>query len=77
MPVLTGNTTVHKMAIYGRAYGSFAEKNNSSIFIFDLRIMDRAVSESGGVGVGSDNGSISYFYDVVLNNDGQVNLPFG
>jgi len=77
MPTLIGNTTVHTLGIFQRPYGIFTGKGNSTIFIFDVRIMDRAVSESGGIAVGSDNGAISYFFDDVANNDGQVTLPFG
>jgi len=77
MAVLTTSTTVHKLGIFGSPYGSFGGKTNSTIFVFDIRIMDRAVSESGGIAVGSDNGSISYFFDDVSNNDGQVLLPYG
>jgi len=77
MAVLTTSTTVHKLGIFGSPYGSFAGKANSTIFVFDVRIMDRAVSESGGVAIGTDNGAISYFHDDVKNNDGQVSLPWG
>ena len=77
MADLTGSTSVHTYGIFGSPYGSFGGKNNSTIFIFDIRIMDRAVSESGGVAVGNDNGAISYFFDDVRNNDGQVMLPYG
>jgi len=77
MADLSGGTTVHVYGIFGQQYGSFASKNNSTIFVFDIRIMSRAVSESGGVAIGSDNGSISYFFDDNLNNDGQVTQPFG
>ena len=77
MAVLTTSTTVHKLGIFGSPYGNFETKNNSTIFVFDIRIMDRAVSESGGVAIGTDNGAISYFFDDNLNNDGQVTLPWG
>ena len=77
MADLTGSTSVHTYGIFGSPYGSFGGKNNSTIFVFDIRIMDRAVSDSGGVAVGSDNGAISYFFDDMKSNDGQVTQPWG
>lgn len=70
-------TTVHKLGIFGSPYGGFATKGTSTIFAFDIRIMDRAITDTGGVAVGNDNGAVSYFFDDNKNNDGQVTQPYG
>jgi len=64
---------------YGTGWSHFPSTivPTSTAFIFDLRVMDKAVSESGGVGVGTDLGVISYMYDDMKTNNGKVHLPFG
>lgn len=47
-------------------------------FMFDLRVMDKAVSESGGSAANTNNlGAVSYVFDDLDNNDGNVTLPYG
>lgn len=64
---------------YGTGWSQFSVPaiSKSSAYIFDLRVMNKAVTESGGVGVGTDLGVISYMYDDMKTNDGKVTLPFG
>jgi hypothetical protein len=46
--------------------------------IFDARIMNRAISESGGEATDIANlGTVHYTYDDMKNNDGLVTLPYG
>ncbi len=50
----------------------------SSAYIFDLRVMNKAISESGGTATNSDDlGAISYAYNDMLTNNGKTLLPFG
>lgn len=50
----------------------------SAFYVFDLRVMDEAVSESGGKAAdSSDLGAISYMFDDMVNNNGKVHLPLG
>lgn len=49
-----------------------------SCFLFDLRVMNKAISESGGKAADdTDLGAVSYYYDDVKNNNGKITLPFG
>lgn len=57
-------------------YNSFSFA--SSAYIFDLRVMNKAISESGGTATNSDDlGAISYAYNDMLTNNGKTLLPFG
>jgi len=58
-------------------YNGLLNEAAQSAFIFDLRVMNKAFTESGGKAVGSDLGAISYVFDDVKNNGGKVTLPFG
>jgi hypothetical protein len=65
---------------YGTGWANFPTviPDESTAFIFDLRVINKAVSESGGKGVGTtDLGAISYIYDDMKKNGGKVHLPFG
>ena len=47
-------------------------------FIFDLRVMNKAITVEGGKAADStDLGTVSYSFDDLLNNNGKVTLPFG
>lgn len=48
-----------------------------TVYLFDVRIMNRAISESGGKAVGNNLGTVSYIYDDMKNNEGKVHLPYG
>ena len=51
---------------------------SQSCFLFDLRVMNKAITESGGKAADSDDlGTISYMYDDMVKNNGKVHLPFG
>jgi len=51
---------------------------SSSIPMFDVRIMNRAIQESGGEATDSANlGTVHYTYDDMQNNDAKVTLPYG
>jgi len=59
-------------------WGGGASNAAQTIFLFDVRVFKKAISESGGQAVDSTNlGTISYVFDDMLNNDGKVQLPFG
>jgi len=46
--------------------------------MFDVRIMNRAIQESGGEATDSANlGTVHYTYDDMQNNDAKVTLPYG
>jgi len=50
----------------------------STCFLFDVRVMDEAISENDGTAADSSNlGTISYMFDDMVKNNGQVHLPFG
>ncbi len=50
----------------------------ATAYIFDLRVMNQAVTESGGQAANTNNlGTISYVFDDMKNIDGKVLLPFG
>lgn len=55
------------------------QTNMSATGVFwDVRTMDRAISEKDGEATNSANlGTVHYTYDDVKNNDAQVTLPFG
>lgn len=62
----------------GWAYFPTVIPDESTAYLFDLRVMNKAISESGGSAVNQGNlGAISYVYDDVKNNGGKVTLPFG
>lgn len=59
------------------SYGGISIKEATCAF-FDARVMNRAISESGGEATDSTNlGSVHYSYDDVNRNDGKVTLPYG
>ena len=59
-------------------YNGVAEIQLNTGFIFDVTIFDKAIAESDGVAVDNGNlGTISYVFDDMANNNGQVTLPFG
>ena len=45
--------------------------------IFDVRIIDNAVTETSGNGASTDRGAVSYYYNDVKDNEGLVVLPTG
>jgi len=46
--------------------------------VFEARVMNQAIKESGGEATDSTNlGTIHYTYDDMKNNDGLVTLPYG
>ena len=50
----------------------------NTIHLFDVRVMNIAVTETGGEAVDSANlGAISYVFDDMKNNEGDVTLPYG
>ncbi len=50
----------------------------SSLPVFEARVMNKAISESGGEATDSTNlGSVSHSYDDAKNNDFKVTLPYG
>lgn len=49
----------------------------NTIYVFDVRMMDKSIEESGGKAVGNDYGAISYIFDDMENNSGKVTLPYG
>lgn len=52
--------------------------SSAVITCFDARVMDRAISESGGLATDSANlGTIHYTYRDMLDNEGKVSLPYG
>lgn len=52
--------------------------NSAVITCFDARVMDRAISESGGLATDSANlGTVHYTYRDMLDNEGKVSLPYG
>lgn len=55
-----------------------AKPNIPGAFIFDLRVMNKAITTSGGKAADStDLGTVSYIFDDMLRNNGKVHLPFG
>lgn len=46
-------------------------------YMFDVRVMNKAISESGGQAAASDLGAITYVFRDMLDNNGKVHLPFG
>jgi len=47
-------------------------------YFFDVRVMNRAISQSDGQATNPDNlGTVHYTYDDMRKNDGKVTLPFG
>jgi hypothetical protein len=50
----------------------------SILSVFDARVMNRAIRQSGGEATDSANlGTVHYTYDDMENNDGKVTLPYG
>lgn len=52
----------------------------STAFLFDVRVFNKAITESGGLGddpSNNDLGAISYVFKDMEDNEGKVHLPFG
>lgn len=68
----------------GRTYIASPIRNHVSIipskscFLFDVRVMNKAISESGGMAADStDLGAISDVFLDITKNNGKSYLPFG
>lgn len=54
------------------------EPKGSVMPIFDARVMNKAITESGGEATDDANlGAVHYMYDDAVNNDFKVSLPYG
>jgi len=54
------------------------DTKSSVLPIFDARVMNQAISESGGEATDDANlGAVHYMYDDAVNNDFKVSLPYG
>jgi len=61
-------------------YSGIASADPSTAFLFDLRVFNKAIDESGGLGddpTNLDLGTVSYIFNDMVNNEGKVHLPFG
>ena len=61
-------------------YSGLAKSAPSTAFLYDLRVFNKALDESGGLGDDPNNsnlGTISYIFDDMTDNEGKVTLPFG
>ena len=84
---MSSNLTIWQTGSSPGSYGSVSSAPlvnyssasfSSAAFIFDLRVMNKAISESGGTATNPDDlGAISYAYNDMLTNNGKTLLPFG
>jgi len=77
---MNGLGTISRSIGFGTGWSQIlAQVNDSAVLsVFDARVMNIAVSESGGEATNSANlGVVHYTYDDMKNNDGMVTLPYG
>ena len=77
---MNGLGTISRSIGFGTGWSQLLSQisDTSVLSIFEARVMNKAISESGGEATNSANlGTVHYTYDDMKNNDGLVTLPYG
>ena len=76
---MNGLGTISRSIGFGTGWSQLVSQNDNAVLsVFDARVMNIAVAESGGEATNSANlGTVHYTYDDMKNNDGLVTLPYG
>ena len=77
-PIDGGLANEFDRRLMSNSYGAGIAGQSAIGVFWDVRAMDRAISESGGEATNSNNlGTVHYTYEDVKSNDSKVTLPFG
>ena len=83
---MSSNLIIWQGGVTNNPWGSYlatpirnyvAVSPSQSAYMFDVRVMNKAISESGGQAAATDLGAITYVFKDMIDNNGKVTLPFG